>query len=81
MVAEEPNEKSERLHRRTRSSLSPYSRTSVRGENVRHRTIQNLRRILLGLSQHYLYYSADAETEIVEVLALWHTSRGSDPKF
>jgi plasmid stabilization system protein ParE len=51
------------------------------GEIVRHRTIPNLRRVLLGLSQHYLYYSANAEEETVEVLALWHTSRGSAPKF
>jgi hypothetical protein len=43
--------------------------------------IQNLRRILLGLSQHHLYYSADVEAQIVEVLALWHTSRGSAPRF
>src|SRR5260370_37294962 len=30
MVAEEPNEKSKRLHRGTRSSLAFHSRTSVR---------------------------------------------------
>jgi len=51
------------------------------GESVPHRTIQNLRRILLGLSQHHLYYSADVDSQIVDVLALWHTSRGSAPRF
>ncbi len=50
------------------------------GEAVAHRTVPNLRRLLLGLSQHYLYYSVHLEAPIIEVLALWHTSRGSGPR-
>ena len=50
------------------------------GERVPHRTIPNLRRVLLGLSDHYLYYSFAAHEDVVEVLALWHTSRGSGPR-
>jgi plasmid stabilization system protein ParE len=51
------------------------------GEAVPHRTIPNLRRVLLGLTQHHLYYSVAAEEAVIEILALWHTSRGSAPRF
>lgn len=49
------------------------------GEPVRQSTIPDLRRILLGTSQYFLYYVVNHEQQIVEVLALWHTSRGSEP--
>ena|SRR2546428_11856397 len=38
-----------------------------------HRTNPNLRRVLLGLTQHHLYYSVASEETVVEILALWHT--------
>ncbi len=50
------------------------------GEHLAHPRIPGLRRILLGESQHYLYYSVSPEEDAVEVLALWHTSRGKEPK-
>jgi len=49
------------------------------GEAVRHPQIE-VRRILLGRIRYHLYYSVSPDTEVVEILALWHTSRGSAPK-
>jgi plasmid stabilization system protein ParE len=49
------------------------------GERVPHPDISSLRRILLGVTQHHLYYSVNADSTEVEVLALWHTSRGKKP--
>ena len=51
------------------------------GEPVTHPTIPNLRRVLLGLSHYYLYYSVNTDEQTGEILALWHTSRGKDPAF
>jgi len=51
------------------------------GEPVWHPHLTGVRRILLGRVRYYLYYSVTPETETVEVLTLWHTSRGSEPRF
>lgn len=50
------------------------------GEALAHRRIPQLRRILLSRTQYHLYYNALIEDGIVEVLALWHTSRGTKPR-
>jgi plasmid stabilization system protein ParE len=50
------------------------------GEAVDHPQIPTLRRVLLGRAQCYLYYSVSIEERVIEVLALWHTSRGSKPR-
>ena len=49
------------------------------GEPVSHSRLKGLRRLLMGRVRYYLYYHVDQERETVEVLALWHTSRGSTP--
>ena len=49
------------------------------GEFVRHSTIAGVRRILLGRVQFHLYYRVESASSAVEVLALWHTSRETDP--
>lgn len=38
-----------------------------------------VRRVLLRRVRYYLYYVADSEAQLVHVLALWHSSRGSGP--
>ena len=38
---------------------------------------ENVRRILLSWMQYFIYYRVISET--VEVLALWHMSRGKQP--
>ena len=50
------------------------------GEAVNHSRITGLRRVLLGRTQHYLYYVVAEEASVVEVLSLWHTSRGKPPR-
>lgn len=49
------------------------------GEAVSHPRLPALRRILLARVRYHLYYTFSPETETIEVLALWHTSRGSAP--
>jgi plasmid stabilization system protein ParE len=51
------------------------------GEEVPHRRISPLRRVLLARTQHYLYYTVYLEDQVIEILALWHTSRGKHPRF
>lgn len=49
------------------------------GEAVSHSRIAGLRRVLLGRTQYHLYYAMSGDKGVVEVLALWHTSRGKRP--
>ena len=49
------------------------------GEPVFHTTNPELRRVYLGRIRYHLYYSVNHDSKIVEVLALWHASRGSAP--
>lgn len=41
--------------------------------------VPGVRRLFLGRIGHFLYYRVDSGT--LEVLALWHASRGGDPRF
>jgi plasmid stabilization system protein ParE len=50
------------------------------GESVPYAMLSGVRRILLGRIRYHLYYSVSHESGAVEILALWHTSRGSSPK-
>ncbi|HEU4889166.1 MAG TPA: type II toxin-antitoxin system RelE/ParE family toxin [Thermoanaerobaculia bacterium] len=50
------------------------------GEEVPHRRISPLRRVLLARTQYYLYYAVYLEDRVIEVLALWHTSRARHPR-
>jgi plasmid stabilization system protein ParE len=49
------------------------------GETVPHSRIAGLRRVLLSRTQYHLYYATPDEEGVIEVLALWHTSRGKQP--
>ena len=44
------------------------------GAPARNRRIEGVRRILLRKSRHYIYYRCITDT--IEILAVWHTSRG-----
>ena len=50
------------------------------GEAIPHSRIPGLRRVLLGKTQYHLYYVVSEEEELIEVLSLWHTSRGHRPR-
>lgn len=50
------------------------------GELVHHRSIRELRRVQLSRVHYHLYYTV-TEERVIEILALWHTSRGKKPRF
>ena len=50
------------------------------GEASPHSRIIGLRRALLGHTQYHLYYVVSEEDGVVEILSLWHTSRGKPPR-
>ena len=49
----------------------------ARATNVR---LAGVRRIHLARVRYHLYYRVTGASEAIEVLALWHVSRGSAPK-
>lgn len=48
------------------------------GTRARDLTLAEVRRLHLARIHYHLYYTVRGET--VEILALWHTSRGTPPK-
>ena len=48
----------------------------ARAQNIR---LPGVRRIHLARIHYHLYYRVSGSPPVVEVLALWHTSRGSAP--
>lgn len=48
------------------------------GQRVAHPRHPKLRRLHLGRVRYFLYY-LEADDENLDVLALWHSSRGSEP--
>lgn len=49
------------------------------GAQARNIKLTGVRRIHLSRVRYHLYYRVRAEPPTVEVLALWHTSRGTFP--
>jgi plasmid stabilization system protein ParE len=49
------------------------------GERVAHPDLERVHRIHLGRIHYYLYYHVSQDDESIDVLALWHTSRGTPP--
>jgi plasmid stabilization system protein ParE len=45
------------------------------GEAVPHSRLHRLRRVLLGLTQYYLYYAVLEDERTIRILALWHEQR------
>jgi hypothetical protein len=50
------------------------------GEAVAHSRISDLRRVLLARTQYYLYFVVSEDATVVDILSLWHTSRGTPPR-
>jgi plasmid stabilization system protein ParE len=48
-----------------------------RWRNVRHHTV---RRLYLDRVRYHLYYRLSADFSAIEVLAFWHSARGSAPR-
>ncbi|MEO8196295.1 MAG: type II toxin-antitoxin system RelE/ParE family toxin [Thermoanaerobaculia bacterium] len=49
------------------------------GMRVANPNLPGVRRVLLERVRYYLYYCEDDTNEVLEVLALWHSSRDSKP--
>ena len=47
---------------------------------VVHSTVVGARRLLLGRVNYHIYYAAAQTGDTVDVLALWHVSRGEPPE-
>jgi plasmid stabilization system protein ParE len=49
------------------------------GARALNRKLEGVRRIHVSRIRNHIYYRVRADAETVEVLAFWHTSRGSGP--
>lgn len=56
------------------------SRQPSLGTPARNTKLAGVRRLLLDRIRYYLYYCHRQKPPAVEILALWHTSRGSQPR-
>ncbi len=56
--------------------ISIQPRVGARASNAK---LAGVRRVHLSRVHYYLYYRVRESPNVVEVLALWHTSRGSGP--
>jgi plasmid stabilization system protein ParE len=50
------------------------------GAQATNKRLAGVRRVQLARVRYYLYYRVTEPSETIEVLALWHASRGSPPK-
>lgn len=50
------------------------------GARARNIKLAGVRRLHLPRVHYHLYYRVTTHPEVVEILALWHTSRGTSPK-
>ena len=54
-------------------SRAPHSGVQLRGRR------RGLRRIVLHRTRYYVYYRVDEAARLVEVVSIWHTSKGKGP--
>lgn len=50
------------------------------GARARSSALAGVRRIYLARIRYYLYYRPDPARSVVDILALWHASRGQAPE-
>jgi plasmid stabilization system protein ParE len=50
------------------------------GAKAGNAKLAGVRRVHLSRVHYFLYYRVRESPQVVEVLALWHTSRGSGPR-
>ncbi len=50
------------------------------GARARNAELDGVRRVHLSRLRYHLYYRARLDQGTVEILALWHTSRGASPR-
>lgn len=67
------------LVRDLRQALRAIAEQPNAGRRVRGAAFQNVRRVYLARVRYYLYYRVNPNDDTVEIVALWHSSRGSEP--
>jgi plasmid stabilization system protein ParE len=67
------------LVRDLRQALRAIAEQPNVGRRVNGVQFENVRRVHLTRIRYYLYYRLNVEDDTVEILAFWHSSRGSDP--
>ena len=70
-----PNAIREELERAS-SLISVEPEIGARARNI---SLTGVRRLHLARVHYYLYYRVVSDPERIEILAFWHTSRGSGP--
>jgi plasmid stabilization system protein ParE len=61
-------------------ALDLISRQPLIGSAATNTKLPGVRRVYLSRVRYFLYYRVTTEPQQVEVLALWHASRGKGPK-
>jgi len=61
------------------SALHLIASQPMVGARARNLKLKGVRRIHLARVHYHLYYRVNLEPGTIEVLALWHTSRGKGP--
>jgi plasmid stabilization system protein ParE len=49
------------------------------GTRAQSQELPGVRRIHLGRVRYHVYYRVDLERHVVDILAVWHSSRGAPP--
>ena len=73
---ESPDALSEELVR----TLDLITRQPGIGLPAQNTRLSGVRRILLPRVGYFLFYRVETEKQVIQVLAFWHTKRGSGPK-
>ena len=60
-----------------RRAVELISHQPTIGTRAASKRLRDVRRVHLGRIRYYLYYRV--QTDRVEILAVWHSSRGRDP--
>ena len=68
------------FHEEIERALELVSTQPQIGAKVGNVKLASVRRIHLSRIHYHLYYRVRQPPEVVEILALWHTSRGSGPE-
>ena len=62
-----------------RQALRAIAEQPNAGRSVKGPKFQNVRRVHLSRVRYHLYYRLNVDDDAVEILAFWHSSRGSEP--
>ena len=68
------------LEEELQTALDLIATTPNIGAVARNVALPGVRRIVLNRVNYFLYYRPQMETQMVEVVALWHVRRGTGPR-